>query len=234
MHLLPSGEGVPAAASSSIDFPNRRASGSITERQAAEVSIVHIHLQGHAGRSATPRHIHDRGVTGRAMQWPGPAQDPAPDASVTAMPGLPGIEQLVAALATPETRRQALLDMAAVANARQKSAGLLTGTTFGASFADDREWLGSQVDRFGWFEPRSPVLDPAAWRVQLQLQPIGLANSALASPLGPGLETLLTQVFDRSDPLLAAVALPVLLWELETQASLIWSDVLARAGAGTG
>jgi hypothetical protein len=171
--------------------------------------------------------------------WPALAQQGAAidgdgQAAEAAPGGLYTVNQVAAALADPGSRRQALLNMAALASAQRVAGGARNLAGLEAAFRDDRDWLDAQQNRFGAFAPRSPVLDPAAWRVQFQLNQLGLDTSLLASPTGPGLDTILEQAFDRSDPLLAAVALPELLWYLETQSTLLWSglaDELAVLGS---
>lgn len=154
----------------------------------------------------------------------------APEAEPIALPGVTAIAN---ALASTEYRQQTLVTLAAVANTRREAGGLMTLDAWDGQVSNDRAWLSSQLQRFRDVLPNSPMLDPAAWRVQLQLEQQQLRNSDLASPLGPGLDTLLAQAFNREDPVLAAVALPELMWYLDARGSLIWSEVLTELVQGS-
>lgn len=147
------------------------------------------------------------------------AQDPAVDVQ------WPGIGELAVAVTDPALRLDAMITVAAAA---RMQAGVRAHSPLHPEDAvrqmlADRDWLAGLARRYGETIPRSPILDPAAWRVQLQLDQYGLLPSYISSPLGPGLEVTLEQAFDRDDASLAAAALPELLWYLEANASLSWA-----------
>jgi hypothetical protein len=135
---------------------------------------------------------------------------------------IPSVDDIAALLSDTETRNETLFQMAAVANfisrveqsESQQAAGLIE---------EDINWVRRLVARNGKVVFRSPVLDPAAWMIHLKLEQHELLADELVSPLGPGLQNTLQQVFDRSSERLASMVLPELLWELETASSHIWA-----------
>lgn len=145
-------------------------------------------------------------------------------ASGEVSPGWPAMERLAEAVADREHRDDALLTVAAVAQLQASLRARPADDPAAAArqLLSDRDWLEGLARRFGRPEPRSPVLDPAAWRVQLKLDQYQLVPSFISSPLGPGLEITLERVFDRDDAALAAAVLPELLWYLETNATSVW------------
>lgn len=145
-------------------------------------------------------------------------------------PGWPGIDRLNIALAENVSRHDTLLTLAALMALPQRPPVTTPqdAQLRARELLSNREWLQALETRYGAVAPRSPALDPAAWQVQVQLDRIGLANSALASPLGPGRDVLAGQALDRDNPSLAAAALPELLWSLEVDAPLVWQGLMRR------
>lgn len=145
---------------------------------------------------------------------------------------LPESQQMALALSTPELRRQALLDLAAAANVLTRAAGKveLDHAALAQNFLDDRAWLQMLVDRHGWVEPRSSVLDPAAWLVVAELQQHDLSDLSLVFPGRTPGNVLIYQVFQRSGQRLAAANLPVLLLEIESGATVLWDQFLELVG----
>ncbi len=145
----------------------------------------------------------------------------------------PGVDRLVESLADADRREDTLLTVASLLTLRDlpRAGTQEEGQERAASLAGERAWLDGLAARMGSARPRSPVLDPAAWQVQVQLDRVGLAPTAMASPLGPGLDVLSGVVFNRADPDLAAATLPELLWRLEVEAPLAWERILVRLQA---
>ena len=158
------------------------------------------------------------------------AQAPAVPEVVTVT--LPGSQQMALALATPQLRKQALLDLAAAANvlSRANSKAELDHAALAQNFLEDRAWLEMLVDRYGWVEPRSSVLDPAAWLVVGELQQHDLADLSLVFPGRTPGSGLVYQVFQRSGQRLAAANLPVFLLEIEPGAVDLWTQFLELVG----
>lgn len=144
--------------------------------------------------------------------------------------GLPSTEHVVARLVAPEERRQALLDVVAVARFQQR---LVSGETgLGADqLAQDRAWLANLEERFGQQRPRGMGLDPATWWVYLKLQRQGLVAGGLAAPGGMPRDAILRQVFSPAEDRLSAALLPAVLWQLETEAVMVWQRLLEQAAA---
>ncbi len=144
---------------------------------------------------------------------------------------LPGSNQLALALALPALRNRTLLDVAAASHVLQqaKDRDDIEQATLAQMFLDDRGWLQRLVDRHGWVEPRSSVLDAAAWLVLEELQQHGLEDRALTFPGGMPEAALLYQVFQRSGQRLAVVNLPALLLAIEADAIVLWDAFLQLA-----
>ncbi|HEY5775071.1 MAG TPA: hypothetical protein VIS57_03200 [Xanthomonadales bacterium] len=143
---------------------------------------------------------------------------------------LPDSQQMAMALVTPGLRENALLNLAAAAHIVSRTeAGLTAGTevdqiALAQSFIDDRAWLQTLVDRYGWVQPHSSILDPAAWLLFDEIQPYDLQKAPLLLPGHMPEEALFHQVFQRAGLSLALVNLPNLLLEVE-------ADVFTRWGA---
>ncbi|MBT8062716.1 MAG: hypothetical protein KJO85_08520, partial [Gammaproteobacteria bacterium] len=135
---------------------------------------------------------------------------------------LPGERDVAKRLADPALRHDALLDIAVTANYLYRSGQGAAGVE---EMEADAAWLERLESRYGLRVLRSPVLDPSAWLVHLELTSRNLPPQPLVEPSGPSLETYLEQVFDRSDPRLASVLLPELLWLLEPRAVEVWQDL---------
>jgi hypothetical protein len=145
----------------------------------------------------------------------------------------PDSQQMAMALATPGLRESVLLDLTAAANVLRRAGDEpeVDHAALAQNFLDDRAWLQMLVDRFGWVQPRSGVLDPAAWRVLEELQQHDLEDVALVFP-GRAPETvLLYQVFQRAAQRLAIANLPMLLLEVEADAITLWDAFLQLTGA---
>jgi len=141
---------------------------------------------------------------------------------------LPSSRQMALALVNPVLRDEALLDLAAAQSvvdyAQQNSA--TDSATLAQKFIDDRGWLARLVERYGWAQPRSAVLDPAAWLVLEELQQHDLQAMALVYPDQTPTAVLIYQVFQRAGERLAAANLPILLLRLEAEAIMVWNDFL--------
>ena len=160
-----------------------------------------------------------------------PVEEPVED-PVEVIVALPDSHQMAEAVATPEYRQQALLDLAVAANvmsvARTKTEFEVEvdHAALAQSFLDDRAWLHMLVDRYGWVQPRSLVLDPAAWLVREELQQHDLEDSAVVFPGHAPKTVLLYQVFQRARARLAVANLPNLLLEVEADTIGIWDTFL--------
>jgi len=165
------------------------------------------------------------------LALPGLARGQGAGAAVPPPPALPSVADVAAGLADPQRRDQVLLTMAALARlqARLQAGAGARIPALVEDLSNDREWTASLSDRFSPWQPHSPVLDTAAWRVLWQLEQYGLQPGTLSRPSGPGLDVFLEQLFARSNVRLAGSALPLVAWDLETSATLVWADLLARA-----
>ncbi len=146
--------------------------------------------------------------------------------SPAATAGWPDVAQLANAITQPGSRLEVMATAAAAARLQSnlRTRAVSEPEELVRQLLADRDWLVGLARRYGAPASRSPVLDPAAWRVQLQLDQYGLLPSYISSPLGPGLEVTLDQAFNRDDAALAAAALPELIWYLEANATLVWTD----------
>ena len=147
---------------------------------------------------------------------------------------LPDSRQMVMALATPGLRESVLLDLAVASRllSLAKDQAEIDHDALAKVFLDDRAWLQSLVDRYGWVQPRSSVLDPAAWLVLEELQQHDLEEATLVFPGRTPRPALIYQVFQRAGQRLAAANLPVLLLEIESEAMQLWSAFLQLARSG--
>lgn len=151
---------------------------------------------------------------------------------------LPDSRQMAMAVSAPESRQQALLDLAAAAHVvlRAKD-GLAAGievdqAALVQNYLDDRAWLETLVERYGWVSPHRSVLDPAVWLLAKKLQQYDLGN---LPPLLPGNmpePVLIYQVFQRAGQSLALVNLPNLLLEVEADVFTIWDSFLQLTDVG--
>lgn len=143
---------------------------------------------------------------------------------------IPSMADVAARIADPDTREDSLYTIVAMARflGQLKDSGDTPGQN---RLQEDLDWLNRLRSRYGNKAPRSPVLDPAAWLIVLELEQQELATDHLISPLGPGLDTYLEQVFDRRDERLAAAILPELLWRTEPLAPIIWGKLLEHLNA---
>jgi len=145
---------------------------------------------------------------------------------------LPTTRQMALALATPGLREPALLDMAVAARVvNQVDEQLRSGTkldhaSIAQGYLDDRAWLQSIVDRYGWVRPQASIFDPAAWQLFDELQQFDLENLPLLVPGHLPVEVLLYQVFQRASLQLAVANLPNLLLEVEPDVYTIWAAFL--------
>jgi len=148
----------------------------------------------------------------------------------SSLAGIPEVRHLAAALADEASRGDTLLTLAAVAQMLQNvsQSNPEKAGEFEARFRDDRAWLDRLAARFSALPMRPSLLDPAAWFLARELDRQGLSSAGVASPLGPDTQSLLRQVFDRSDELLAATLLPELLVRMEFESTTLWSRLRGR------
>lgn len=152
-------------------------------------------------------------------------------AELSAAPALPGVRHLAASLSDPASRQDSLLTLAALARLFDK--GSLASpeqvADWEARFRDDRAWLDRLLTRYTRLPIRTPVLDPAAWALQVELDQQSLDPGPLASPLGPDQASVLRQLFDRGDERLAAALLPEVLFRLEARSTTLWAGLSEQA-----
>lgn len=141
---------------------------------------------------------------------------------------LPTSLQMARYLATPGSRYKALINITAAASVLSGAADdmEMDHVALAKQFEEDRAWLQMLIDRYGWVKPRSSVLDPAAWLVLGELQQHDLDDHELVFPGRTPEMVLMYQVFQRSQPRLAAANLPELLLRLEAAAIPIWDGFL--------
>lgn len=141
---------------------------------------------------------------------------------------LPESSQMLASLTRPEERSKILLDLAVAQNvvehARRDPAA--TSEVLAKQFRQDRGWLARLISRYGWVQPHSGILDPAAWSLLGELRDQNLPVMALVRPDSMPLEALSYQVFQRSNERLSSANLPILLWRIEQDAIPIWDAFL--------
>ena len=145
---------------------------------------------------------------------------------------LPDSRQMALALATPELREQALLDLAVAARVvnlaekELKAGNEPDHVALAQSYLADRAWLQMLIERYGWVQPHSSVLDPAAWLLLKKLQQNDLENMPLLIPGRLPGDVLIEQVFQRAGQSLAVANLPNLLLEVETDVFPLWNAFL--------
>jgi len=145
---------------------------------------------------------------------------------------LPDSHQMALALATPDSREQTLLDLATAANvlSRARAAYEVDHAALSQHFLDDRAWLQLLVERYGWVQPRSSVLDPAAWLVLDELQQHDIEDMTLVFPGRSPASALVHQVFQRAGDRLAVANLPILMLEVEADVFALWDAFLQLTG----
>lgn len=186
----------------------------------------------HANSRAPRRHFTRRlcfCVLLAALGWgPLSAQDESPG---DALADIPEARHLAAALADEDSRRDTLLTLAAAARLLEYGSGADPARLpeLEARFREDRAWLDRLAARFPALPIRPLSLDPAAWFVARELEQNGLSPVGAAAPLDT--ESLLRQVFDRGDEMLAATLLPEFLPRLELQSTTLWIRLLERLPA---
>jgi len=141
---------------------------------------------------------------------------------------LPDSQQMAIALATPGLRRQVLLDLAVAAHILTLAEDAIRAgvevdqLALVQSYLDDRAWLQTLIDRYGWVEPHGSVLDPAAWLLFDELQ----ENDLEAAPVAMPESGSIYQVFQRAGPSLAVANLPNLLLDVEADVFVLWDAFL--------
>jgi hypothetical protein len=141
---------------------------------------------------------------------------------------LPVAEDLAAALSDQYSRTDTLMTMIAVARLLDYgvSANLDEIDTLAARFRDERAWLDRLAGRYLNLPIRGSQLDPAAWFVLLKLDQHQVVPGLAVSPLGPEFNSLIRQLFDRSDERLSAAVLPDLLQRIEIRSMALWRNLL--------
>ena len=160
-----------------------------------------------------------------------PGQAPA-EVIAEVVVSLPDSQQMALALVTPGLREQALLDLAVathvvnLAEDELKAGNEPDHVALAQSYLDDRAWLQMLIERYGWVQPHSSVLDPAAWQLLKKLQQYDLENMPLLTPGRMPREVLIDQVFQRAGQSLAVANLPNLLLEVEADVFPLWDAFL--------
>ncbi len=164
------------------------------------------------------------------------AEQAVTEETVEVVVTLPDSQQMAMALATPGLRQKALLDLAVAANVVSKAKDELAAgvevnhAALAQGYLDDRAWLQTLIDRYGWVQPHTSVLDPAAWRLIEELQQRGLENMPLLLPGRMPEAVLIYQVFQRAGQALALSNLPNLLLEVEASVVPLWDAFLQLTG----
>ena len=164
----------------------------------------------------------------------GPLSGQIAETTVTLDVSLPGSLRMATSMSKPDQRQRVLLDLAAARGvldyARQNKTA--DSPALAQQYLLDRGWLERLVEKYGWSNPHSAILDPAAWLVMGALQKHELPPMALVHPDHTP-ETVLTyQVFQRSNERLAAANLPILLNKLEAEVIPVWDAFLQLVDAG--
>jgi hypothetical protein len=161
------------------------------------------------------------------------AETEAAPAPLMALEDLPQVDHLALALADRNSRIETLFTMIAVARLLDYSATDAPAeiATAQGRFLDDVAWLGRLAARYTDLPVRGTQLDPAAWFVLGELEQHQIAPGPAVSPLGPDDESLMRQLFNRSDKRLAAAILPEVLQRTELDAVTLWSSLLEAAAA---
>ena len=165
-----------------------------------------------------------------------PEQSPveviAEEEVVEVIVSLPNSRQMALALVTPELREQALLDLAVATHVVNRAEDELRAgnepdhVALAQSYLDDRAWLQMLIERYGWVQPHSSIMDPAAWQLINRLQQHDLENMPLLTPGRMPREVLIEQVFQRAGQSFAVANLPILLLEVEADVFPLWDAFL--------
>ena len=168
------------------------------------------------------------GVTMAQEGTPSPIPDKPMEEVVAVVVRLPQSHQIAASLARPEKRKEVLLNLAAAQHVleRAKQDPAATSEALARQFRQDRGWLTRLVNRYGWTQPHSGILDAAAWSLSAELRDLGLPVMALVRPDSIPLDVTVFQVFQRSNEKLANANLPILLYHIEHKAVIVWDDFL--------
>ena len=186
--------------------------------------VVLAQVQEEAGQQAAP--------SGQTAVEPVAEEEIAEEETAEVLVTLPDSRQMALALATPELREQALLDLAvaarvvSLANDELRAGNEPDHIALAQSYLDDRAWLQMLIERYGWVEPHSSVLDPAAWLLLKKLQQYDLENMPLLIPGRLPGDVLIDQVFQRAGQSLAVANLPNLLLEVEADVFPLWDAFL--------
>ena len=162
-----------------------------------------------------------------ALALLGPAGSGAQEEEPATVDHLPRVRHLAAALSDPDSRLDTLFTMVVVAQMLQNASVLEAGEAEAVAerFRDDRSWLDRLASRYLEVPMRSTVLDPSSWHIARELAEHKLEVHSLVSPLGPDLEVLLGQLFERSNAGLSATVLPEVLAQIEIRAPGLWRAV---------
>jgi hypothetical protein len=151
----------------------------------------------------------------------------APGLALAQEVSVPTADVIAAGIADNRHRENTLYQVIAVARLLDQSESTEAEAAAGLLQAN-LDWLNRLRAHYRTPVRHSPVLDPAAWLIHLELEGRDLNSNRLVSPLGPELGVYLEQVFDRSNENLAAVMLPELIWQVEPLATTIWHNFLEK------
>lgn len=165
------------------------------------------------------------------LPFTGPLQAQEEIEPAATLDDLPGVRHLVSALSDSDSRMDTLFTMLVVAKLLETAPSINSADTqiVVDQFRDDRAWLDRLATRYLEIPMRSTVFDPAAWLIVRKLDRHGVEVDSLVSPLGPDLDVLLTQLFDRSDERLASAILPEVLVRMEYEAVGLWRTLTQAA-----
>jgi len=146
---------------------------------------------------------------------------------------LPEFRHLAASLSDPGTRLDTLFTMVVVARLVEHTDSIDAGELQLSMdrFADDRAWLDRLASHYLDIPMRSTVLDPSSWLIALELEEHGLQAQSMVSPLGPDMNAMLAQLFDRSEERLASTLLPEVLLRMESESVGLWRNLREAAGS---
>lgn len=140
---------------------------------------------------------------------------------------VPGVQEMARAIADTQTRQQALFSVIAAARFLQSPAFGESALQPG-SVAENVEWLNKLSTAYAVDAVQTPVLDPAAWFIRLELEQRHLELTSLLKDSGPGLDAYLQFVFNRTDQQLAGTLLAEIQWQVEPWSTVIWAGVLEQ------